>query len=111
MKQINYLAYTLLVLCLVWNQASFAGQQQDRWTIRGTVVSQAQEPLEGVSISLKGSAVASTTDKDGRFQLLVPPTNGELVLSYIGKREKTVRFTGPGEFRLPLRMKLRKWQK
>ena len=92
----------LLVLCLVWNQASFAGQQQDRWAIRGTVVSQAQEPLEGVSISLKGSAIASTTDKEGRFQLLVPPTNGELVLSYIGKREKTLRFTTPGELQITL---------
>jgi TonB-linked SusC/RagA family outer membrane protein len=102
MRKNNFLVYTLLVLCLVWNQISFAGQQQDRWNISGTVVSQEKEPLKGVSISLKGSSIASTTDDEGRFQMMVPPANGELVLTYVGKKEKTVRFTGPGALQITL---------
>ena len=90
------------MLCLVWNQAAFAGPQQDRWPLSGTVVSPAREPLEGVSINLKGSAIATTTDGEGRFRLMVPPQSGELVLTHIGKKEKTVRFTGPGDLQITL---------
>ncbi|HEV9035111.1 MAG TPA: TonB-dependent receptor, partial [Puia sp.] len=49
-------------------------------------------PLEGVSISIKGTNKGTLTDKDGNFRLDVPDKDAVLVISLIGyqTREETV---------------------
>ena len=58
--------------------------------ITGRILSEKGEPLSGVSVSLKGTAVGTTTDNNGNFTLTVPE-KGTLVISYIGYQSQEVK--------------------
>src|SRR5579871_1403452 len=51
--------------------------------VTGKITGESGEALSGVSVSLKGSTVGTTTDNNGNFTLTVPE-KGTLVISYIG---------------------------
>jgi TonB-linked SusC/RagA family outer membrane protein len=54
-------------------------------TISGTVTSGIDKaPLPGVSVILKGSAIGTTTDADGKYTVSVPDAGSVLVFSFIG---------------------------
>jgi len=52
-------------------------------SVRGKVVNEKGEVIEGVSVMLKGSKSGSITDTDGMYSITVPD-NGTLVFSYVG---------------------------
>lgn len=59
-------------------------------TISGTVVAESGEPLIGVSVIVKGMAIGTTTDFDGRYTIDVPIKLAQLEFSYIGYHLQTV---------------------
>lgn len=60
--------------------------------ISGRVTNAKKEPLEGVSVTVKGTQTGTTTNADGRFQLSVPSANNvELVFSFVGYETRTVK--------------------
>ena len=61
-------------------------------TLRGRVTTVENEPLQGVSITVKGTQNGTVTDADGRFQLDVSSIkNVVLVFSIVGYETKTVK--------------------
>jgi TonB-linked SusC/RagA family outer membrane protein len=52
--------------------------------ITGKVTGNAGEPLAGVSISIKGTNIGTTTDASGNFSISVPDASSTLVFSYVG---------------------------
>jgi TonB-linked SusC/RagA family outer membrane protein len=57
--------------------------------ITGKITGANGEALGGVSISLKGTAIGTTTDNNGNFTLTVPE-KGTLVVSFIGYQDQQV---------------------
>lgn len=57
--------------------------------ITGKITNEAGEGLPGVSISVKGSAIGTSTDNDGHFTLTVPE-KARLLISYIGYETQEV---------------------
>lgn len=58
-------------------------------TLRGVVTNNNNEPLEGVSVVVKGTQNGTVTDAEGRFQLSVPSVTGvELEFSFVGFETK-----------------------
>lgn len=55
--------------------------------ISGQVTNNKGEPLEGVSISVKGSERATTSDAEGKFTIDAP-ANATLVFSYVGYAQR-----------------------
>lgn len=53
-------------------------------TVRGYVFDNRNEPITGITITLKETESNTTTDKQGRFAIAVPPEGGILVFSGIG---------------------------
>ncbi|MDR0824415.1 MAG: SusC/RagA family TonB-linked outer membrane protein [Prevotella sp.] len=53
-------------------------------TIKGTVVDETNEPLTGVTVSVKGSTTATMTDIDGKFTIQVQQNVKNLSFSFIG---------------------------
>jgi len=51
--------------------------------VTGKVVNENEEPLPGVSVTLKGKTTGTTTDANGSFTLSAPE-NATLVISYVG---------------------------
>lgn len=64
------------------NSQSVTGQAQFRVT--GKVVDNNGLPLIGVSVRLKGTQIAVSTDVNGGYALNLPDGNGTLVFSYVG---------------------------
>ncbi|MHA4809508.1 SusC/RagA family TonB-linked outer membrane protein [Flavitalea flava] len=54
--------------------------------ISGTVTNDKGEPLSGVSIGIKGTALGTTTDAKGNFHLQIDQDNAILLVSYTGFR-------------------------
>lgn len=52
--------------------------------VTGVVSDNSSEPLIGVSVSIKGTTLGTTTDLDGKYVLSVPNEDAVLVFSYVG---------------------------
>ncbi len=61
--------------------------------VRGKVTNEKNEPLAGVSVTLKGANTATLTDADGNYSLNIPD-NGILVISYIGYTTQEIPANG-----------------
>ena len=72
----------LLALLPLFFSLSLLAQQK---TITGKIVAQeTREPLQGVTVSIKGSSTAVTTNKDGVFSIIVPSNESVLEITYVG---------------------------
>jgi hypothetical protein len=65
--------------------------QIDNNQITGTVVEAGtNEPLIGVSVTVKGTTIGTVTDLDGRFSLAIPRNGNSITFSYIGYKDQTL---------------------
>lgn len=63
---------------------------QSSWILNGKVIDEKNEPIEGVSVSLKGSSRGTATDNDGRFVLEINNASDSIILTSVGYITKTV---------------------
>jgi TonB-linked SusC/RagA family outer membrane protein len=52
--------------------------------VSGTLTDEADNPLPGVNVLVKGTTIGTTSDAQGRYSLNVPDENATLVVSFIG---------------------------
>lgn len=70
---------------------SFTAAISQNKTVTGIVTSDKGDPLSGVTVSVKGTKVATTTDQNGHYSILVPGGNKAiLVYSYIGSKTQEI---------------------
>jgi len=72
----------LIIFCFLSVLFSVYGQAQDL-TIKGKVIDENGLPVPGVSILIKGTTKATSSDLDGNYQLKAA-SNGTLVFSFVG---------------------------
>lgn len=70
--------------------------------ISGKVTDRKNNPLAGVSVSLKGTGVGTVTDARGNYSLKLPDGEGSLVFSYIGFKTKEIPINGQTEINISL---------
>lgn len=63
---------------------------QQKVSVKGTIVDEAGEPIIGASIVVKGTSNGTITDVNGHFTLSVPE-NASMVISFIGYADQTVK--------------------
>lgn len=63
-------------------------------TLKGVVLDEANEPLIGASVSVKGTTSGTTTDFDGGFSIINVEDNATLVISYVGYEAQEVEVGG-----------------
>src|SRR6188768_3884450 len=68
-----------------------AFQQQ---TITGKVTNQNGEPLEGVTVTAKGTQVTAVTKADGSFSIELPPGTTSLLFTYVGLELQEINVKG-----------------
>jgi hypothetical protein len=81
--------YAVTLLLLIWHADSLA--QSIR--IRGKVRSNVDSAIAGASVVIKGTAIATLTNKNGEFSIPVPNLPATLVFSYIGYSTKELVLT------------------
>lgn len=89
MKHFTHLLF-VVALCI---STTVLGQT----TITGTVVDEANEPLPGATVVIKGTTNGTSTDFDGKFTLDSQTTSGTVVVSYIGFDSVEINFTSAGD--------------
>ncbi len=70
-------------------------------TITGKVTSSTGEALAGVSVSIKGSQLGTSTDKEGNFRISVAET-GTLVFSSVGFETQELNVRGQSSFNISM---------
>lgn len=68
----------------------FSGITSAQISISGRIIGEDNEPMIGVSVSLKGTNKGTITDFDGKFSLDVPNENSVLVVSFLGYKEQEI---------------------
>ncbi|MGB8191688.1 MAG: TonB-dependent receptor [Chitinophagaceae bacterium] len=78
---------------VVLKQAGSAASEIPDIRISGRVTGPNNDPLPGVSVTIKGTQTGTTTDASGNFTIMVPDESAVLVFSYVGytPQEQTVR--------------------
>ncbi len=80
----SYALYFLaLLLCISFHGRALAQADTARILVAGTVLNESGIRLAGVSVTEKDGTARAVTDREGVFQLRVPP-RATLVLSYVG---------------------------
>jgi hypothetical protein len=72
--------------------------------VQGRVLNEKGEPLEGVSIAVKGTAQTIMSDQEGAFTITVPNEDAVLVFSFVGY--KTVEVPVKDNSNILLRLQL-----
>ena len=90
----NYISLHVRKEADVQSLAVSPQQKKNTVLVSGTIVDTAGEPIIGANIKLKGAQGTGTiTDVEGNFKLEVP-TNGVLIVSFIGYQQQEVAVNG-----------------
>jgi TonB-linked SusC/RagA family outer membrane protein len=63
-------------------------------TVTGTVTDVSNVPLPGVTVKLKGSTIAVSTDVQGKYSITIPDPNGVLVFTFLGFTTQEIPVNG-----------------
>lgn len=76
----------------------------DNQTIKlgGNVVDESGEPMIGVAILVKGTAVGTVTDMNGNFTLDVSAESTTLIISYLGYKTQHIPIAKKSEFKIKM---------
>lgn len=86
----------LLLLChlfFVWNMGF--GMQQQTLEVAGRVTSADGMPQPNVTVSVRGKAISTATDSEGRYRLSGVALGDVLVFSSVGFDTREIKVTGP----------------
>src|SRR3954451_12471766 len=81
-----------LTLLLLFYSLSLLAQQKP---ITGKIIDQeSHQPLQGVSIAVKGTSTTVVSDNTGSFSIVVPSNNAVLEITYVGYAPQEVNLAG-----------------
>jgi TonB-linked SusC/RagA family outer membrane protein len=63
---------------------------QTDMTVSGKITGAENTPLEGATVTVRGTNTSTVTDQAGNFRIRVPNNNARLVISFVGYAGKTV---------------------
>ncbi len=81
--------YKIVTSDEVINGAQIGSDEQNQ-TAKGIVVREDGKPLQGAAVVLKGTTIGTLSDQQGRFSLDKVPSDGLLVISFVGFETKVV---------------------
>ncbi|HET6993931.1 MAG TPA: SusC/RagA family TonB-linked outer membrane protein, partial [Chitinophagaceae bacterium] len=94
------LTLLILFLCLWYPISGFA--QNNPITVRGSVTNENNEPLTGVTVTIKGSTVSTTTDELGSYSIKAPDKRAVIVFSFVGLQTQEVQVRNQTQINLSL---------
>lgn len=98
-KKLSLWRSVLLISLLQLTIFSFA---QNNFPVTGKVTDEAGNPLEGVTVQVKGSTITTGTKPDGTFSVNAPSGSSRLVFSSIGFTSKEVPIENKGQVNLTM---------
>lgn len=90
LKRNQFMTFCLILTALLLTSVQTSNAQQ---TVSGTVTD-AQGPLPGANILVKGTAIGAIADFDGNYSIEVPEGSDILVFSYVGYTAQEITING-----------------
>ncbi|MEL7422803.1 MAG: carboxypeptidase-like regulatory domain-containing protein, partial [Bacteroidota bacterium] len=81
-----------------------AGALLAQKNVSGSIVSEAGEPMIGVSILIVGTGTGTVTDLEGNFSLSVPNEEATLNISYTGYAPQAIRVGSQTNFAIIMKL-------
>lgn len=85
---------------------SHAGKEAVVEEVKGRVVNEKGEPLEGVTVKIKGTDISTITNKNGEFVLTGVHENTILIFSHVAMETLEIPLTGKDEITVKLKEKI-----
>ena len=82
--------FYLLMVCVIFTQIAFSQTK----TITGKVLDDKGNPVQGATITIRGSKAGTSTDANGAFSLNVLATARTLVISSVGFSQQEISLSG-----------------
>lgn len=107
-KKLSKLILLLCVMSLLQvnvmsaENTTMSFEQNQGKNVKGKVVDEKGLPIFGVNVIVKGTAVSTSTDKDGAFSIDFPDKKNILVFSFIGMQDKEVKITDESDITVTL---------
>ncbi|SEN77000.1 TonB-linked outer membrane protein, SusC/RagA family [bacterium A37T11] len=76
---------------------------QGDWEITGSLKSENGESLVGATVTLKGTQIATSTDKNGRFSIKIPAKPSVLVVTLMGYEPQEKPIANKGDYQIVLK--------
>jgi hypothetical protein len=99
MKKFALLKSSCIAFLLFTTLVAFS---QNTFRVTGKVTDEANKPLEGVTVQVKGTKSFNLTKRDGSFSVNAPSGNATLVFSSVGFREEEVPVNNRNELNFTL---------
>ncbi|HSC53405.1 MAG TPA: SusC/RagA family TonB-linked outer membrane protein [Phnomibacter sp.] len=99
----GFLSMLKLMLFMVMVVVGTSAVAQGGKTVTGTVRNEQNEILAGVTITVKGTKIITTSKKDGTFELKNVPETAEIIFTYVGQAPKTIKLE-KGQSELQVKM-------
>lgn len=84
----------LFLSLIVCTLPAVAQNAADITTIKGTVTDDSRNPLPGVTVAVKGTGIAASTDVNGHYSINAPSNAKTLVFTFIGMKAQEVSIAG-----------------
>ncbi|HEV8272241.1 MAG TPA: SusC/RagA family TonB-linked outer membrane protein, partial [Chitinophagaceae bacterium] len=84
----------LLILCLSITTIAFS---QNTFKVTGKVTDETGKPVEGATVQVKGTTIATSTIADGTYSLMAPSGTGTLVITSVGYTQQEVAINNKPE--------------
>ena len=90
------IGYQILENKLIVLKAAMGGERIEVKDVRitGKVTGQDGVPLSGVSLTVKGTSIGTSTDGEGNYSISAPDASTTLVFSYVGYQSQEVPIAG-----------------
>lgn len=102
-KWTRFLIMFLLLGLFLLGTTETASAQVGNVTLSGLIKDEAGAPLPGVTVLVKGTAVGTITDNEGKYTLETSQTTGTLVFSFIGLQTQEIPFSASGTFNIEMK--------
>lgn len=97
------ISYRIMNTKLIVLKTGQGAADQADIVVRGKVTGAAGEPLQGASVTIRGTNVGTTTNEEGYFSITVPDKNTVLVVSFIGLAAQEVMVGDRTQINITLR--------
>ncbi|HLT93763.1 MAG TPA: TonB-dependent receptor [Membranihabitans sp.] len=107
----GFLVFSFLMFCKVSVSSMPMGpkeEQQQTIEIRGKIVDEQGNPLEGVNIQVKGGTTRTATDAQGNYRLRGIPANSVVVYTLVGSTPQEYKVTESGVRNITLSLEEKK---
>src|ERR1700760_2125634 len=81
---------SFILLCVLFTQTAFSQTK----TVTGKIVDDKGAPIQGATVSVKGTKQGASSGADGSFSINVPSSATTLVISSVGFAGQEVAITG-----------------